>query len=427
MPPPHPSQGDPTTEINQKLLSAGAIERWQFLLRENLPLDEEALDTCPPCLLLWQGGNKSNPPLLPQKDWAWELLEAIENGAATQTLLPFEAALKFGLEGKKVGHFLHQIGLSYPPAPAWIPKWAQPDAKPAPDPLERSSTPKYLGPIPEYAPMSGAEEQALISESRCGDPDRETKAEEKLIIANLRLVASLARRHQHGLPLEDLISEGTLGLRVAIQKFNPAMGARLSTYAIWWIKHHLRKALNESKTIRVPIHQQHHIKRIQDTILRLTEATGAAPTDEEIAEETGLKTHVVQTLRDLSAPMISLQNSPHHESDGRTFEETLKDHNTSGLSPFEHLKSKHAKETLERILQNRLNPQERSVIRLRFGLDEEGAKTLDETGETLGLTRERIRQIQNLALRKLKESLLAHQNMEPTLAYCDSSQQSHKP
>jgi RNA polymerase primary sigma factor len=265
--------------------------------------------------------------------------------------------------------------------------------------------------------MSGQEEQALITESRCGDPARETKAEEKLIIANLRLVASLARRHQHGLPLEDLISEGTLGLRVAIQKFNPAMGARLSTYAIWWIKHHLRKALNESKTIRVPIHQQHHVKRIQDTILRLTEATGSPPTDEEIAAETGLKTHVVQNLRDLSSPMLSLQNSPHHETDGRTFEETLKDQNASGLTPFEHLKSKHAKETLERILQSRLNAQEQNVIRLRFGLDEGGPKTLDETGEALGLTRERIRQIQNLALKKLKESLLAHQNMESTLAY----------
>jgi len=406
-----------TAAINKKLLSEGAIAPWQYCLREGVPLHPEALLTAPPLLKQYCHGSKKTPNLLSEEKWTWETLEALETGAATQTLLPFEAALLFGIKGEDIVRFLDQIGLCSTTSPSGIPAWAQ--TKPEAFPPQNTSvnTPKYLGPIPEYCPMSPKEERDLVAETQCGDPKKEKLAEEKLIIANLRLVASLARRHQHGLPLEDLISEGTLGLRVAIKKFNPAMGARLSTYAIWWIKHHLRKALNESKIIRIPLHQQHHIKKIQDTILRLTESTGVTPTDQEIAEETGLKPHIVQTLRDLNSPVISLQDSPLPEGEGRSFEETLRDHNPSGLSPFEHLKSKHAKETLHRILENRLNPQEQRVLSLRFGLNEEPPKTLDETGEELQLTRERIRQIQNLALKKLKESLLAHQNMETTLAY----------
>jgi RNA polymerase primary sigma factor len=409
--------------INEKLLADGAIEYWQFLLRENLPFDKKTLESCPNCIQEWKiKKRKTKKNLLNEEKWTWEILEQIENGAVTQTLLPYEAALKFGIEGKKISHFLHQIGIEYPDPPPWVPAWAKPSKPPSIKTQEHTPIPKYLGPIPEYSPMSPLEEHTLIAETRCGDPTRETKAEEKLLIANLRLVTSLARRHQHGIPLEDLISEGTLGLRVAIKKFNPSMGARLSTYAIWWIKHHLRKALNESKTIRIPIHQQHQIKKIQDTILRLTELTGNPPSDEEVAEETGLKTHTVQNLRALNSPIISLQTQFNHDNDGRTFEETLKDNNPSGASPFEHLKSKHAKETLERILKNRLNLQEQEVIQLRFGLDGNPPKTLDETGDILKLTRERIRQIQNLALKKLKESLTAHQALKPTLAYSDNAQ-----
>ena len=416
---------------NNWLLRQKLIKKWQYLIREDLPLTHAALKTAPSSLK----PNKT-PPHSPTKfkkfaELDKKTLEAIQDGIRTKCLLPHEAAIEFGIRGGDIAEFLNSQNILYSDSPQSAPLWAKlpplnqlppsPPLAPQKDLQPLNLTPHYLGPFPKYEALSKEAEEQLILQARSSDPNISSKAEEKLIVANLRLVSSLARKTQYGVPLEDLISEGILGLRTAIQKFDPNMGSRLSTYAIWWIKFHLRKTHSESKIIRIPLHQQQRMRLIQAAITNLTEITGFPPSDEEVSEETGIKPHTINTLRNLTTPILSLQTPVGYLPESRTFEETLADTSPSGRSPLEALQTKHAQATLQKIFVTRLNAQEQEVLNLRFGLTTLAPKTLDETGKALTLTRERIRQIQNKALKKLKESLQAHQNMETTLAYLDKS------
>ena len=279
----------------------------------------------------------------------------------------------------------------------------------------------YLKSLPNLPLLSETEELELIKTAHGEDPKAAAKAEEKLILSNLRLVISLARKYtRYGCPMEDLVSEGNIGLKVAIGKYQPARGARLSTYAVWWIKQYLRKATNETiRTIRIPIYQQKTVRAIHAAASRLSEITGHYPTDEEIAEETGFKPHLVQNLRCLTVPMISLQNpvGQDHDHEGRTYEDILSDQTGNGDTPLEQLSKKNSSEGLLSLIQKRLSKKEQEVIQLRFGLKDGNGncKTLEEVGAKLKLTRERIRQIQEGALQKLRRSLEAQDSRQPTL------------
>ena len=348
-------KGDPIpNQKNKDLLERGLIEPWQFSVREHIPLStlpktylqhQKNPQPPPPCAPKWAGGIGKSPH---PNQLTWSIMETIEKGIQSDLLHPYEASLQFEIPGEEIQKFLESLKLPIKPTPQWIPKWArtQPLQKPSLHGVQH-----YLASIPEYEEMDAEEELRLIKISRSKNKKLAAAAEEKLLLTNLRLVVSIARKNAYNTPIEDLISEGNLGLRTAIQKYKPGMGARLSTYASWWVKQSIRKALNDSKTIRIPLHQQQNLKRIQETILKLTEITGHIPSDEEIAEETKIKAHTIHRLRNLTSPMLSLQYLPNGETEGKTYAETLKDTSTNGLNPLEKLSQKHAQETLEKMKQ----------------------------------------------------------------------------
>lgn len=280
----------------------------------------------------------------------------------------------------------------------------------------------FLAKIPNNPPLKREEEGRLLKIYKEQLPGHE-KALETLMMANQKLVVSMAKRYtRYGCPIEDLVSEGNMGLLEAIRKFDDSKGNRIGTYAAWWIKQYLRKALTENcRTIRIPVCQQQLVRTIYATAAKLTEITGAYPTDDEIADEAGLDPIKVQHLRNLTMPMMSLQ-APVGDRSGRemrTYEDIISDQTGAGESPLETLSKKNGGRTLKVLIGKRLNKKEQDVINLRFGLDGENGdgtgKTLEEVGKVLGLTRERIRQIQDQALKKLKRTLLAEKDRQPTL------------
>lgn len=280
----------------------------------------------------------------------------------------------------------------------------------------------FLAKIPSRPKISHEEEIRLLKICQ-DDLEGNEKALETLVMDNQKLVICMAKRYsRYGCPIEDLVSEANLGLLEAIRKFDPSKGNRLGTYAVWWIKQYLRKALTENcRTIRIPICQQQTVRKIHATAAKLSELTGCFPSDEEIADEAGLDPAKVTRLRNLTVPMVSLQTpvGDHSSRETRTYEDIISDQTGAGESPLEALGKKNGGETLKILIRRRLNKTEQNVVSLRFGLD--GAentgtgKTLEEIGDLLGLTRERIRQIQNQALAKLRRSLMAEKNQQPTL------------
>lgn len=277
----------------------------------------------------------------------------------------------------------------------------------------------FLATIQKGSKLTLEEETKLLAVYQNNEPGAE-KALETLMLSNQRIVVSMSKRYSRfGCPLEDLVSEANIGLHEAIRKFDPAKGHRIGAYAVWWIKQYLRKALTENcRTIRIPICQQQTVRTIHATASKLTELTGSYPTDEEIAEEAGLDPFKVQNLRNLTVPMMSLQTpvGDHSGREVRTYEDILSDQSGAGESPLEALSRKNGGETLNILIRRRLNQKEQEVIKLRFGLEgTEGSKTLEEVGAKLRLTRERIRQIQDQALQKLRRTLVAEQSRMPTL------------
>jgi RNA polymerase primary sigma factor len=267
----------------------------------------------------------------------------------------------------------------------------------------------YMQNIGQYPLVTPEEEVELAA--RIAEGNEEARA--KLIRSNLRLVVKIAHDFKGlGLPLLDLISEGNIGLMRAVEKFDPSKGAKLSSYAAWWIKQSMRRALaNQARTIRIPVQSASKISKIQAARTKLTEQLGRDPTDKEIAREVNLTERTVTGLRLGKTTTISLHDPIQHGEDGE-FRDIIPDDKTT--SPDEIVQDE---ETLTHMLQltDRLDERERTILNLRFGLSGERPRTLEEVSQTIGRTRERVRQIQNQALEKLR-AMLEEDGMETAVA-----------
>lgn len=252
-------------------------------------------------------------------------------------------------------------------------------------------------------------EQEIELAEKIKNGDKEARAH--MIRANLRLVVKIAQDYaNYGLPLLDLISEGNIGLMKAVERFDPNKGGKLSTYAAWWIKQSIKRALaNQSKTIRLPVHMVDKISKMRRVSMAMSEELGREPTDDELAEEIGIDRSKLSQLKAASLRPASL-DAPISEDDSTEFGEIVGD--DSAFTPFELLSHKNMHGQLEGLL-SVLDARERSIIDARFGLNGQKPKTLEEVGQEFGVTRERIRQLQNIALKKLRRALQKKEDPGP--------------
>jgi RNA polymerase primary sigma factor len=257
----------------------------------------------------------------------------------------------------------------------------------------------YLREIGLVKLLTPQEEIELAAKIKQGNK----KAREQMIKANLRLVVKIAHDYDGlGLPLLDLISEGNIGLMKAVERFDPAKGAKLSTYGSWWIKQSIKRALaNQSKTIRLPVHLVDKISKMGRTAMKLQEVLGREPTDDELAEEMGIPTSRVMQMRTASIRPASL-DAPIGDEDSNSYGEIVQD--DAAETPYEQLEDKTITNMLQDMVMT-LSPREATILRYRFGLDGGTEKTLEEVGQKFDVTRERVRQIQNIALRKLRKMI----------------------
>jgi RNA polymerase primary sigma factor len=257
----------------------------------------------------------------------------------------------------------------------------------------------YMREVGQVRLLTADEEIELARKIKKGN----AKAREMMIRANLRLVVKIAREYENlGLPLLDLISEGNIGLMSAVERFDPSKGAKLSTYSSWWIKQAIRRALaNQSKTIRLPVHMVDKIYNMKKTSMKLQEVLGREPTDQELAAELGITVRQVNDMRASAIRPASL-DAPLGDDESGHLGDIVRDE--TATDPYEHLEEKTFTHLLDSLV-GRLQPREAAILRYRFGLDGGPERTLEEVGEKFGVTRERIRQLQNLALRKLRRMI----------------------
>lgn len=257
----------------------------------------------------------------------------------------------------------------------------------------------YLREIGQVKLLTPDEEIDLAAKIKKGDK----KAREQMIKANLRLVVKIAHDYEgFGLPLLDLISEGNIGLMKAVERFDPAKGGKLSTYGSWWIKQSIKRALaNQSKTIRLPVHLVDKISKMRRVAMKLQEEFGREPTDDELGEELGISAARVAQMRTAAIRPASL-DAPIGDDDSNNFSEVVQDENAD--TPYEHLEEKTVTKMLQEMVKT-LDAREATILRYRFGLDGGSEKTLEEVGQKFGVTRERVRQIQNIALNKLRKMI----------------------
>ena len=253
----------------------------------------------------------------------------------------------------------------------------------------------YLREIGQVKLITPKEEIVLAKRIKKGD----RKAREQMITANLRLVVKIARDYEGlGLPLLDLINEGNIGLMKGVERFNPRKGAKLSTYASWWIKQCMMRALaNQSKTIRLPVHVVDKVAHIRKAEVKLREAFDRDPTDQEVADHLGLNPRRIQQYRDAYRAPVSL-DAPIGTDEPKQISEVVAD--PDAAAPFDRL----VREVLAT-----LTPRENKILAMRFGLDDGRTKTLEEIGDRVGVTRERIRQIQEEALKKMRVKIAEHE------------------
>lgn len=266
---------------------------------------------------------------------------------------------------------------------------------------------KYMSEIGQVPLLTPAEEIALAGQIQQGDGEARTL----MIRANLRLVVKVALNYTNfGLPLLDLIEEGNIGLMKAVERFDPAKGAKLSTYAIWWIKQAIKSALHDqAKIIRLPRHSAIKLSKMQSISLQMSEALGREPTEDELSEELGLDSRSISALKRVAARPSSL-DAPIADEAGDEIAELVPDDHEQ--SPFESLRDKDLREKVSSAF-SILNERERKIIFARFGLDGDDPTTLEDLGETLGITRERTRQLQNAALAKLRRVLTQDESLLP--------------
>jgi RNA polymerase primary sigma factor len=262
--------------------------------------------------------------------------------------------------------------------------------------LHGDSLQLYLREIGQVKLLTPQEEVTLAKRIRRGDK----KAREQMITANLRLVVKIAREYEGlGLPLLDLINEGNIGLMKGVERFDLNKGAKLSTYASLWIKQAIRRALsNQSKTIRLPVHVFDKMTHIRRAEVKLRETLDREPTDEEVADNLGLNTRRIRQYREASRAPVSL-DSPVSEDNSTSISDHVAD--ASAAAPFDEIVKHNDNELMREVLAT-LDARESRILSMRFGLDNGRPKTLEEVGERLGVTRERIRQIQEQALQKMR-------------------------
>jgi RNA polymerase primary sigma factor len=262
----------------------------------------------------------------------------------------------------------------------------------------------YMGEIAQIPLVNKKEEAELAEAIHSTDPDRHEDARTTLIKANLRLVVKIAHDFKGlGLPLLDLISEGNIGLMRAVEKFDPAKGAKFSSYAAWWIKQSMRRALaNQSRTIRIPVQSAGKINKIKTVRMRLTEELGREPSDAEIAEHLEFSERTVSGLRLADLRTISLHD-PIQQGEEGEFQDIIPDRHA--MTPDQIIGDIESVFRLMDLL-DKLDERERKILEMRFGLRGGKTLTLEEVSQQIGRTRERVRQIQNQALSKLKQLLM---------------------
>ena len=271
-----------------------------------------------------------------------------------------------------------------------------------------SSLRVYLKEISRTDLLTREEEVELAGKIARGD----AKARAHMIKANLRLVVKIAQDYSgYGLPLADLISEGNIGLMKAVERFDPEKGGKLSTYAAWWIKQSIKRALaNQSKTIRLPVHMVDKIAKMRRISMILGESIGREPTEAELAEELGIPRRKLSLLKRASQRPTSL-DAPVNDGESTGYGDIIGDERAT--NPLDALSDKNLHSQLDTLL-DVLDEREHRIIDARFGLDGTKPMTLEEVGREFGVTRERIRQLQNVALDKMRRALRKKEKPLPT-------------
>ena len=268
----------------------------------------------------------------------------------------------------------------------------------------------YLKDIKSIRLLTAKEEIELAKRIKKGDP----KAKRQMTVANLRLVINIAKRYSHlGVPLLDLIEEGNLGLMKAVTKYNPRKGFRFSTYGAWWIRQYITRAIaNQGKTVRIPVYMTELLSKFKRVTEELSQKRGRKPTVTEIAKRMRLPIERVERLQELAnAPQATSLETPVGDEGETEMIDLLQDEHSA--TSEENITQFLQHERIDALLA-KLNERERKILILRYGLDDGVSRTLGETAKFFNITRERVRQIEAVAIRKVRVFLAAEEAKTPS-------------